>query len=146
MCLHLSMEVEDFLSILMPSVICRPLCNIGMHLITLLNILLMPRYQKARSNAKCHEVTLMVKSLVIIVTYHTPQNRVIDTIIHVTLNTINNIVPTPRQMHQTIYGTQCHMCNSVTYPTFTHMLGYSNDPTTSPLMSPRDTWRFTCTY
>ena len=49
-CLYLVCKRKIFLSILMASVICihfsqlcRPLCNIGMHLITLLNIL-MPRY------------------------------------------------------------------------------------------------------
>ena len=54
----------------MPSVICihfqstcRPLCNIDIHLKTLLNIL-MPRYSWAHLNAKCHEVTLTVKLLI----------------------------------------------------------------------------------
>ena len=39
-----------------------------------------------------HEVTLIMKILIISVTYHTPQNRVSDTSMHVTLNTINNVV------------------------------------------------------
>ena len=79
----------------MPSVICvtfespcRPLRNIGLHPITLLNIL-MPRYSKAHLNAKCHEVTLVMKLMTTNVTYRTPQNWVCDTITHVTLNIIN---------------------------------------------------------
>ena len=50
MCVHYSMQEIDILEQLMASVIlctlkstCRSLCNIGMYLITLLNIL-MPRY------------------------------------------------------------------------------------------------------
>ena len=59
----------------MPSVIhihflltCRPLCNIGIHLITLSNILMPKYYQFAHLNAcaKCHEVTLMVIKVLII--------------------------------------------------------------------------------
>ena len=38
----------------------------------------------------CLEATLMVKLLIIGVTKHTPQNRVSDTILHVTLNTLND--------------------------------------------------------
>ena len=38
-------------------------------------------------------MTLLVKLLVISVTYNTPQNRVSDTITHVTLNTIDDSVP-----------------------------------------------------
>ena len=33
--------------------------------------------------AKCHKATLTMKPLVISVTYHTSQNRVSDTILHV---------------------------------------------------------------
>jgi len=43
---------------------CRPLCDVSIHLITLLNIL-MPRYQYTQSDAKCHEMTLMVKLMVV---------------------------------------------------------------------------------
>ena len=39
-----------------------------------------------------HWVTLTMKSLIINVTQHTPQNRVSDTIAHATLNTINRVV------------------------------------------------------
>ena len=35
----------------------------------------------------------MMKLLISIVTYYTPQNRVSDTITHVILNTINGVVP-----------------------------------------------------
>jgi hypothetical protein len=66
-------------------------CNINIHLIALLNIL-MPRYWKAHLNAKCHEVTLIVKLLIISVTQHTPQNKASGTITHVTLNTIIGVV------------------------------------------------------
>ena len=45
----------------------RSLCNIAIHLITLLYIL-MPRYYLAHLNTKCHEVTIMVNLLIIIVT------------------------------------------------------------------------------
>ena len=47
---------------------------------------------KRENNTKGYEVTLMVKLLIIIVTYHIPQNRVSDTITGVALNTINNVV------------------------------------------------------
>jgi hypothetical protein len=65
--------------------------HIGIHLITLLNLFL-PIYQQAHSNAKCHEVRLTVKLLNINGTLHMHQNRVRDTITHVTLNTINGVV------------------------------------------------------
>ena len=42
-------------------------------------------------NAECHEMTLMVKLLIFSVTQHTSQTRVIHTIMHVTLNTVNNV-------------------------------------------------------
>jgi hypothetical protein len=44
-----------------------PLCNVNMHLITLLNILV-PKYQYAHLNAKYHETTLVMKLLIICVT------------------------------------------------------------------------------
>ena len=37
-------------------------------------------------------VTLMLKLLIISVTYHMPQNRVSDTIMHVALNIVNNVL------------------------------------------------------
>ena len=43
------------------------------------------------TNAKCHEVTLMIKLLAISVTWHRPHNKVNDIIKHVTKNTINDI-------------------------------------------------------
>ena len=58
---------------------CRPLCNISMHLITILNML-MPRYQQAHLNAKCHEMAIMMKFLIINVTQRMPQNRLNDAI------------------------------------------------------------------
>ena len=70
---------------------CRPLCNVhkhNIHLTTLLTIV-MPRYYKAHLNTKCREVTLVMKLLIINVTQNMPQNRVSDTITHVTLNTMN---------------------------------------------------------
>jgi hypothetical protein len=39
-----------------------------------------------------HEVTLMVKLLIKRVTYQSSPNRISDTIMHVTLNTINNVI------------------------------------------------------
>ena len=50
-------------------------------------------------NAKCHEVMLMVKLSVISVTWHTFQNRVSDTIMHVKLNTRNG-APTSCKVHK----------------------------------------------
>ena len=37
------------------------------------------------AHAKCHEVKIMVKLLIIHVTEYTPQNRASDTIMHVTI-------------------------------------------------------------
>ena len=58
--LHLSMQEEDILEdtdgkchLCTLQSTCRPLCNIGMHLITILNML-MSRDQKDYLNAKCH--------------------------------------------------------------------------------------------
>ena len=51
-------------------------------------------------NTKCREVTSMVKVLIINVTWHVPQNRASDTITHVTLNTINNVVVSTLNVHQ----------------------------------------------
>ena len=64
---------------------CRPMCHIGIHLITLLNVLV-----PLHLNAKCHEMTLIMMMLLIFdVTSHMSQNKVSDTIItHVTLNTV----------------------------------------------------------
>ena len=68
------------------------MCNIGICLITLPDIL-MPIYYWAHLNANCHEMTLIMQLLVISVNYHTPQNRISDTIItHVTLNTMSCVV------------------------------------------------------
>ena len=41
----------------------------------------------AHLNVECHEVTLMIKLLIVTVTQHTHQNSVNDIITHVTLNT-----------------------------------------------------------
>ena len=75
---------ETFLSSLMLSAICvhfystcRSLCNICIHLINTIAKILMPRYQYT----KCHEVTIIVKLLIISVTQHTLQDRVNDTIL-----------------------------------------------------------------
>ena len=72
MFLHINMQEQDILEhtngnchLCTLQSTCRPLCNIGMHFITLLNIL-MPRYQKTHLNAKCHEVTHMMKLLIIL--------------------------------------------------------------------------------
>ena len=46
------------------------------------------------TDSKCHEVTPIMKFLFISATQHTPQNRVSDTIMHVTLNTINGVIVT----------------------------------------------------
>ena len=98
MCVHFCMQKEDVLEhinvkcyLCALSSTCRPLCDVGIHPITLLNIL-MPRCQQADLNAKCHEATLMVKLLVMGVTQHTPQNKVSDIVTHVALNTINGVV------------------------------------------------------
>ena len=48
---------------------------------TLLNTPL-PRYQYVHLNAKCHEVTLIIELLIVILTYHMSQNRVNDTKYH----------------------------------------------------------------
>jgi hypothetical protein len=64
--------------------ICRPLWNIGIHLITLLNILV-SRYQQAHLNVKSQEAILMVKLLVIVYPSIRLKNRISDTITHVTL-------------------------------------------------------------
>ena len=61
----------------------KPLCNIGMHLITILNIL-MPRY------GYVHQ--------------HMPQNRVSDTITHMILNTINGV-------EHVTYNVPCYCCS-----------------------------------
>ena len=42
------------------------------------------------TNAKCDKVTLMVTVLIISVTWHTTQNRISDTILHVTLTLVEN--------------------------------------------------------
>ena len=74
MFLHFKMQEEDNLEhthgkchLCIVQSIRRPLCDIGMHFITLLNTLI-PRYYKVHLNAKCHEVTLMAKYLIISVT------------------------------------------------------------------------------
>ena len=41
---------------------------------------------------QCREVTMIVKLVIINITQHTPQTKVSDTIMHVTLNTINDVV------------------------------------------------------
>ena len=47
---------------------CKPLCKIlGMHFVTLLNII-MPSYYSTHLSTKCHELTLTVKLLIINVT------------------------------------------------------------------------------
>ena len=74
--LHFSIQEEEY--ILEHSNDKCQLCNIGNHLITLLNIF-MPKYQYAHLNATCHETTLLVKLLIINVTQYTIQNRVSDT-------------------------------------------------------------------
>jgi hypothetical protein len=42
------------------------------------------------TNSKCLEVTLVLELLIISATQRTPQNMVSDTIMHVTLNTMNS--------------------------------------------------------
>ena len=67
--LHFSMQEEGILelhtnikcNLCTLQYTCKPLCTIGMHLITLLNIH-MPRYQYVRLNTKCHKVTLIMKN------------------------------------------------------------------------------------
>ena len=68
---------------------CRPLCNICIHLITLLNILCV-KILKAPLNAMCQKGDTKLST--INVTYHTPPNRVSDTTMHVTLNTMHGAV------------------------------------------------------
>ena len=68
---------------------CRPFCNIGIRLI-LLSI--HSKQDISKRTAKYHEVALMVNLVIINATWHTPQNRVNDTITHVTLITINGVV------------------------------------------------------
>jgi hypothetical protein len=48
-------------------------------------------------------MTIMVKLLNIIVTFHTPQNKVSDSITHVTLNTMNGVVGFERHYHRNYY-------------------------------------------
>ena len=60
---------------------CRPLCNIRIHLH---NAVERTHAKILISTPECHEMTLIVKLLVISVTLHTPQKRVSDTITHVT--------------------------------------------------------------
>ena len=62
--LCLSIRWGDTLSILMVK---YHLCNIDIHLITILNIP-MPKILVGILNAKCHHVTLMVKLLIISIT------------------------------------------------------------------------------
>ena len=103
-CLHFSVERKILWNILMQSVICvHVLVNLG---ITLLNIP-MPKYLKAQLNANCHELTLMVKLVIIIVAYYMPPNRVSNTIMHVILNIINKC--TPFIPNNVIYHLELHV-------------------------------------
>jgi hypothetical protein len=43
-------------------------------------------------NAKCHAMMLMAKLLIISVTYDTSQNKLSDTIMHLTLIAMNSVV------------------------------------------------------
>ena len=40
---------------------------------------------------QCHDVTILLKLLIISVTLHTPQEKVSETLTHGTLNTINGV-------------------------------------------------------
>ena len=66
MCFHV-MQEEDILedthgkcNLCTLKSTCRPLCHIGMHLITILNIL-MPKILVSALERQCHDVTLMVR-------------------------------------------------------------------------------------
>ena len=43
-------------------------------------------------NTQCHELILMIKLLIVNVIQLTPQNRVSDIVMYVTINTINGVV------------------------------------------------------
>ena len=105
MCLHLSVQEEEVLEhtnakcqLCTPLSTGRPMCDISIHLITLLNIL-MPRYQDVHLNANYHEVALMMKLLVTSVTWQRPHNKVSDTNSHATLNTINGVLARKMLVH-----------------------------------------------
>ena len=105
MCLHLSVQEEEVLEhtnakcqLCTPLSTGRPMCDISIHLITLLNIL-MPRYQDVHLNANYHEVALMMKLLVTSVTWRRPHNKVSDTNSHATLNTINGVLARKMLVH-----------------------------------------------
>ena len=53
----------------------------------------------------------MAKLLIINETYHTPQNRVSDTITYVTLNAINNVVPPYVRTNYLSYPNTSPTCN-----------------------------------
>ena len=97
MCLHFSMQEEDILEVLLPSVICvhfsllvDHLYRIGIHRITLWTYSCQDVSNRSWTPV-CDGVKLMMKLLIISVTYRMPQNKVSDTIMHVTLNTINGV-------------------------------------------------------
>ena len=73
-CLHSSMQEEYILEhadgkcqLCTLWSACRPLCNISIHLVTLLKVL-MAIYQSVHLNTECHEVTLMLKLWIVSLT------------------------------------------------------------------------------
>ena len=122
MCLHFCMQEGDIIGhsigkchLYKLQSICRPLCNIGMHLRTLLNIPTHVKILVTHMNAKCHKLTFKMKLIINFVTQHSSQNQVNYTITHVTLNTINDVLETTPLSHQGLQkDRESDTCNGTT--------------------------------